>query len=167
MLLSRRTFCVAAAIGFATASCSSPTSPKIPAATVLIQRDTLLAALVPAGSVTWLRFTAPIAIQNAGRAPITWVGCATRVEAPSGASWETVWTPVCALESPGGIEIPAGETRVFSVRIDAAVEGPGGPVWGRQGIAGTYRFSAGLIYSGVAGRIPMIASNAFTLAVEN
>ena len=165
MLLVRRTLYVVA-LGIATASCSSLTSPRIPAATVLVQRDTLVAALVSGGSATWLQFTAPIAVHNAGPAPITWVGCATRVEAPNGASWQPVWIPVCALESPGGLEIPAGETREVTVRVDAAVEGPGSPVWRRQRIAGTYRFSAGLISAGVGGRIPMIASNTFTLSVE-
>jgi hypothetical protein len=77
-----------------------------------------------------------------------------------------VWSPVCALASPGGLEIPAGETREVAVRVDAAVAGPAGPVWGRQTIAGTYRFAAGLQYDGVGGRIPMIASNTFTLTVE-
>ncbi len=51
MLLLRRTLCLAA-IGVATVSCSNPTSPRIPVATVLVQTDTLLGALVPAGSVT-------------------------------------------------------------------------------------------------------------------
>ena len=102
MLLVRRTLCLAA-IGVATLSCSNPTSPRIPVATVLVQTDTLLGALVPAGSVTWLQFTAPISVHNAGRASITWVDCATTVEAPNGAAWETVWSPVCALASPGGL----------------------------------------------------------------
>ena len=165
MLLVRRTLCLAA-IGVATVSCSNPTSPRIPVATVLVQTDALLGALVPAGSVTWLQFTAPVSVHNAGRASITWVDCATTVEAPNGAAWETVWSPVCALASPGGLEIPAGETREVAVRVDAAVAGPGGPVWGRQTIPGTYRFTAGLQYDGVGGRIPMIASNTFTLTVE-
>ena len=126
MLLVRRTLCLAA-ISVATVSCSNPTSPRIPVATVLVQTDALLGALVPAGSVTWLQFTAPISVHNVGRASITWVDCATTVEAPNGAAWETVWSPVCALASPGGLEIPAGETREVAVRVDAAVAGPGGP----------------------------------------
>ena len=165
MLLSRRAVCIAV-VGVATAGCSSPTSPRVPVATVEVQRDTVVAALVPAGAVTWLRFSASVAIHNAGRAPITYADCATTVEAPNGAAWETVWSPVCALSSPGGLEIPVGETREVTVSVGAAIAGPGFPVWGRESVAGTYRFTAGLIYAGAGGRISRITSNTFTLAVE-
>jgi hypothetical protein len=146
------------------AACSNAAEPRRPNAVVTVQAPTLAAALRPGGSATWLDFTVPLTIRNAGSASFTFFVCGSRVEARSGNAWSTAWFPFCALGSSSPNDILPGETRTFTVRVTAAIEGAGAPDWTAPGIDGTYRFVAGLVVPGVSGLIPTVASNEFTLS---
>jgi hypothetical protein len=162
MLVLRRTSYIAALVILGIA-CSSPTGPGDPRATVVVQRDMLATTSVVAGTVTWLRFEVPIAIENSDRVALTFVGCATTIEARTGAEWTTAWTPTCSTGTDSPLVIPPGEVRELTVSVIAATAGPGGPEWRAAGTDGTYRLVAGLIPANTGGRIPKVPSNAFTL----
>jgi len=163
MRIDRRTF-VLAGVAVSTAACADSTAPPEPSATVMVERQTLAVAMVPAGSVTWIQFTVPVRIHNTGSGPLRFVICASRLEAQGGDQWNAVWAPVCLAESAMAPEIPAGESRAFAVSVWASVQGSGSPAWRATGTDGTYRFVAGVVRSGVGGVIPTVASNGFTLA---
>jgi hypothetical protein len=139
------------------------TAPE-PSTTVTVQTDVVIATKSGAGSVTWMSFTLPVAIRNAGWRPIHFEYCASAIEEPAGRGWRAVWTPICALAPATSREIQPGETRELPLSITAAVGGPGGPRWDSNKISGTYRFRAGLIPTGTRGVVPGVGSNAFVLA---
>jgi hypothetical protein len=163
MPLSRRTsYLVVLASGLA--ACSDATSPAEPRATVTVQAQSLAVTTVPAGAVTWIEFTVPLRIDNAGPAALTFQFCASRVEAREGDGWSAAWTPVCAAERGAPITIPAGESRELGLTVQAAIQGPGGPPWRAGPTATSYRFAAGLMPAGASGLIPIVPSNTFSLA---
>jgi hypothetical protein len=86
------------------------------------------------------------------------------VEARNGDAWSRAWFPLCALAQSSPNDILPGETRTFTVRVVAAIEGAPGSTWEVTGIDGSYRFVAGLIAPGFGGSIPTVASNEFTLS---
>jgi hypothetical protein len=151
-------------LAFVSTACSSATAPNEPRATVVVQREKLVATSVTAGSVTWLQFEVPIAIENAGRVALTFVGCATTIEARSGGGWDTIWAPICVTGTASPLVIAPGETRELTFTVVAATAGPGGPEWRAAGIGGSYRLVAGLIPPNTGGRIPKVPSSVFTLA---
>src|SRR5262245_14974588 len=162
MAVVSRTLVLVVACGLA--ACSHVTEPSRPNATVTVEATTLTASVIAGSNVTWLDFSVPLTIRNTGSVPITFAFCASRVEARSGDTWRTVWTPTCALASASINDIPPGESRTFNARVVGAVEGLGGPKWSSGDIEGAHRFVAGLILPGVGGLIPTVASNEFTLS---
>jgi hypothetical protein len=146
------------------AACSHVTEPARPNAIVTVEAPTLTASVISGSRVTWLDFSVPLVIRNTGSVAITFEFCASRVEARSGDTWRTVWTPICALAASSINDIPPGESRTFNARVVGAVEGVGSPKWTSGGIGGAHRFVAGLILPGVGGLIPTVASNEFTLS---
>jgi hypothetical protein len=162
MTLIRRTFSLLVACSLV--ACSNATEPKRPNAVVTVQTPALAATVTSGASVTWLQFTVPLTIRNAGSEAFTFYMCASRVEVRSGDTWSAAWAPICTAGSSSPNDILPGESRTFSVLVMAAMEGPGGPDWTASGIDGSYRFVAGLIVPGVGGLIPTVASNEFTLS---
>jgi len=162
MPLRGRTIFVVVAT-WAAEACSGTTDPRAARATVTVQRDTIEASRVVGGSVTWLQFTVPAAIHNAGSVSVTFSYCASVIEAPARGAWDAVWSPICALDSRAALEIAPGETREITVDVSAAVAGPGGPTWNSAAVDGTYRLAVGLVAAGLDGRIPQIPSNSFRL----
>jgi hypothetical protein len=148
-------------------ACSHVTEPSEPQATVVVQRDTLVASVVSAGAVDWMQFTIPLAIHNTTSAPLTFDICFSSIDTQRSGDWQSVWSPYCALTTGSNAPIQPGETREVSVSIVASIQGPGGPPWGSATVNGTYRFTAGLLPSGFVGAIPRIGSNAFTLMRGN
>jgi hypothetical protein len=61
--------------------------------------------------------------------------------------------------------VSPGEAREVTVRIAAALDGPGGPSWEADGIDGNLRYVAGFGYTGLDGTIPTVPSNEFVLTV--
>lgn len=163
MTLASRTLFFLVACGLA--ACSQSTEPSRPDAVVTVQAPTLAASVDSGGSVTWLDFTVPVNIHNAGSESFTFEICASRVEARSGATWSTAWSPICFLGSSSSNDVRPGETRAFTVRVVGALEGSGGPKWTARGTDGAYRFVAGLITPAGRGPIPLVTSNEFTLSV--
>jgi len=130
--------------------------------------STLLPAVASAYYLaTWIEFAVPVRIENTGAVPLEFTACASRLEAQTGSSWNAVWAPICSANASTLPAIPPGERRDVTMNVSAALDGPGSPEWRSDNVAGTYRFVAGLILSGVGGRIPTVASNTFTLAPGN
>lgn len=148
-------------------ACSHVTEPSEPQATVVVQRDTLVASVVSAGGVDWMQFIAPVAIHNTTSTPLTFDFCSFSIETQRNGEWQPVWSPYCLLTGGAIAPIQPGETREVSLTIGAAIRGPGGPVWENTSVNGTYRFTAALLPSGFVGAAPRIGSNAFTLLRGN
>jgi hypothetical protein len=163
MTLASRALFFLVACGLA--ACAHSTEPGRFDALVTVQAPTLAASVDSGGSVTWLDFTVPVSIHNAGSESFTFEMCASRVEARSGDKWSTAWSPICFLGRSSPNDVLPGETRVFTVRVTAAIEGNGGPKWTAPGTDGAYRFVAGLITPAGRGPIPLVTSNEFTLSV--
>ena len=144
-------------------ACSRATAPQ-PEAVVSVAPDTLAATLTQWESVTWLRFTVPVAVHNAGATPLRLGDCSVAIEHEAAGGWELAWSPACpasAGEPPS--DIAPGETRQFQVEVSAATAGPASPKWEAPGVAGVYRATVAVYRPGARGRIPMVASNAFAL----
>jgi hypothetical protein len=164
MPLPRSRCCISSLTAAAiVAACSGATTPRAPSAVVTVQRDTLVASMVMAGTVRWMNVTVPLSIYNAGTERLTFEYCASGIEGRVAGDWQRAWGPICAVASGSPAEILPGETRELTVTVTAAVEGPGGPEWQLERIDGMYRFAAGLVRSGMSGAIPVVHSNAFTL----
>lgn len=167
MLLIRRTSYVVA-LAFLAGACSDSTGPAQPRASVSVQTQSLAVTTTVAGSVTWINFTVPLRIHNAGSTVLNFDACASRIEARSGNDWNSAWSPICVAMGNSQSAIPAGEAREFSVTVVAATQGPGGPMWRASTVAGSYRFVAGVIPTdGVTRIIPTVASNTFELTAGN
>jgi hypothetical protein len=131
---------------------------------VTVQRDTIIAERMPAGSVQWMRFTVPVSIHNTDVAPVTLAYCGNGIETPENSGWRSVWSPFCLLESTSQITIAPGDTRQIDFDVTAAVAGPGGPEWRNATVEGTYRITIGMIADNSGGRAPVVASNTFVVS---
>lgn len=162
MILNRRTLSlVALACGLA--ACSESTAPDDPDATVTVQAPSVAVTTVAAGEVTWIDFTIPLRIENTGSTSLTFVYCASRIEARAADGWSKAWSPVCLVESTLPVQIPPGAHLETSMTVRAAIGGPGGPTWSPGTTDGSYRFVAGLLPDGAGGIVPTVSSNSFTL----
>lgn len=162
MTLHRRTLSlVALACGLA--ACSESTAPDNLDATVTVQAQSVAVTTVAAGEVTWIDFTIPLRIENTGSTSLTFVYCASRIEARAADVWSKAWSPVCLVESTRPVRIPPGAYLETSMTVRAAVAGPGDPSWNVGTTDGSYRLVVGLLPDGTGGIIPTVPSNSFTL----
>lgn len=166
MLIARRMLSLVALVA-GIAACSDGPWPRAPHAAVTVQSTSLTATTAAAGAVTWLHFSIPVRIDNTGTTTLSYSPCLQRVDVRTGDTWTAAWTPDCAATEWIPLEIPAGESREFSVVVDAAVSGPGGPPWLASPGASEFRYVALLGSQTTNGRIPEVASNSFTLVVGN
>ena len=163
MSLTRQALFVAG-LGCAGLACTDTTSPSVPRASAVVQRDTIVPALITAGTVTWLRFTVAVTVHNTGTAALAFDLCESAVEVQAGSGWGPAWSPICALVLGSGPVIPAGASRELTVDVKAAVQGPGYPDWRATTVDGTYRLLVALASSGARRADLRVTSNAFILA---
>jgi hypothetical protein len=140
-------------------ACATPSAPEI-SATLRVRSADLQAAQVTEGTVTWIRFTVPLTVQNLGVTDLRFIDCSAAVDALVSARWTRVWSPICAAAS--GALLPAGATRDFDLVVSAAIAGPGTPAWSGVPDA-NYRVSFGVWSAGVDGKLPRLYSNSFAL----
>jgi hypothetical protein len=164
-ILHRRQSLFTAAFVVTALACSHVTEPN--EATVVVQRDTLVASVVSAEALEWMQFIAPVAIHNTTSTPLTFDLCSFSIETQRNGEWQPVWSPYCLLTGGPPAPIQPGETREISLTIAAALKAPGGPVWANATVNGTYRFTAALLPPGFVGAAPKVGSNAFTLVRAN
>ena len=165
MLLARRTLFCASLI--ALAACSESTGPLASSATVTVTSSSLAATRTTAGGITWIQFSVPVRIENTGTTTLKYEHCSEQVEARTGTSWSVAWTPICSVTLDRlALIIPPGESREFTEAVQAAVSGPGGPPWLASAGAPEFRFVA-VLSPNTTGRLPVVASNSFTLAIGN
>ena len=165
MILYRRTLSVIA-VACALAACSDSTAPDEPGATVTVPAQSVAVTTVAVGDVTWIDFTVPLRISNTGSTSLTFVYCATRIEAQGNDGWSKAWSPACLVESTQPVRILPGAHLETSMTVRAAVAGPGGPPWSVGTTDGSYRVVAGLLPDGAGGKIPTVVSNSFTLVSQ-
>jgi hypothetical protein len=131
-------------------------------ATVVVP-ETLSTRQAPTATTQWIDVNIPVSIHNTSSVPLTFIHCGSVLEAESGNSWATVWSPICALAADTPSPILPGETRVVEMSIIATISGNGGLSWGDGTLTGRYRLSAALLPDRYSGTIPRITSNTFTL----
>jgi hypothetical protein len=155
------------------AACDSATTASITAAdakaTVFLAGDSTPATTttVVANDLTWMQFTLDVSVTNAGAVPIRFEFCASTIEQRVGDMWTVAWSPICAL--PGAAspaEVQPGETFRQPVQINAALRGPGAPVWNGSVFPATIRFNAAFIPHSLSGAIPRVASNEVRLVLR-
>ena len=166
MPLNLRTLSIAA-LACMLAACADSTAPAAPRATVTVSAQSIAATTVTAGDLTTIRFTIPVQIENKGTVPLTFVYCASQVQARDTDAWASAWAPICATVLVVPEEIAPGERRDLTVDVGAVIAGPGGPAWHAGPTATEFRFVAGLVLPGTIGTIPMLPSNTFTLTTGN
>lgn len=169
--------CAFVTLGLVGSACSDTAAPGgIPAVSLEVERDTLVASMTNAGSVTWMTFTVPVSIHNMGARTVTFSSCNAAIAAPSGTGTYLVWMPICSLDRAGTVAIGPGDTRHVEVRVNAAVEGPGAPAWNSEVIDGSYRLGVRLAplrmkptgVPAASGDLanPLVLSDEFTLVVK-
>ena len=162
-MFARHSAITAVVLAALASGCSDVTDPLAVGATVVVQRDTLVATVTTAAAVQWMHFSLPIAIHNTSDVALSFDYCFSSIDTRIAGEWSKVWSPYCLLAAGSATDIRPGETLQIVLSIDAAIDGPGGPQWGSRPVDGTYRFTAGFIPVGVGGRFLTVGSNAFTL----
>jgi hypothetical protein len=162
MFAGRPALLVATLLVLGTA-CAGDTMAPIEVRASVVVPDTLSARHMPAATAQWIQVSMPVSIRNTSSVPLSFMYCASSIEAESGGSWTSVWSPYCLLTQNSASPILPGETRVVQLSVDAAISGNGGPMWGDGTLTGRYRLSAALLPDGYSGVIPKITSNTFTL----
>lgn len=151
------------AIPLALGGCLWPTERRLDAN--IRVPEALTAATNVAGEVTWARFQIPTTITNTGTTALRFHGCFGFAVEEAVVNGQTVWRPVCTLIGGGGEVVQPGATREWIVEVGAALSGPGGPVWGAESLAGTYRLR--LEFGDESGdRSGARASNVFALRTD-
>jgi hypothetical protein len=162
MFARRKAFLVAVLLAAGTACADDTTAPIDVRATVVVP-ETLSTRQTPTATVQWIDVSMPVSIHNTSSVPLSFFYCGSAIEAESGGSWKSVWSPVCALSQETSSPILPGETRVVEFSVNATISVNDGPMWGDGTLSGRYRLSAALLPDGYSGTIPRIASNTFTL----
>lgn len=144
--------------------CGEPTGPNAQVR-VTVASDSIVGTIVHAGDVDWLRFPLTVTVENRGRATVGFTICMSSIEGNAGTGWSNVWSPACFVLSVDDDDVAPGDSRQFEIDVNAAVAGPGGPMWNSPQVAGTYRFRAG-VYATDGSVIDAAPSNEFILRTE-
>jgi len=109
--------------------------------------------------VRWLSFRVEAVIRNQGPESVFLPFCAESLEFQEGASWITVWRPVCVAMAVPPRELRAGQELPVTVPISAALTGAGAPEWRSARVGGRYRLVLGIFQRSrdvqVSGPLPL------------
>jgi hypothetical protein len=149
--------CLAAVVG-----CRDAIGPVAAAPDVRLLGDTLVGDRRQSGNVSYLAFAVPVEVRNTTSGALRFEECATVVEQQSApGNWRRAWSPMCPF-SPSGVDIAAGETRLFVMEVQAILAGPSAPVWDGATQTGAVRAQVSL--TGSAGELKA-TTNAVILRV--
>ena len=158
--------CFTLVAGLAGSGCSDATSPiERLAATMVVERDTLVASVRSEGPITWMEFTVPLTISNDGPTRVSFSTCDAAIAMLADHGYLIVWEAGCSFTFDGFTTIEPGETRSIAVPVVASLEGPLGPEWRGRSLEGDYRFWGRLLPPVSSGRVAPVISNEFTLIV--